>query len=546
MDRERNLDSIRELEKQIQEQERALTQLKRARNSLLNVSTLLPPEVLGNIFRWNVIPDGDFGGLPKASYNFLLVCHHWFQVASGTPGLWGFWGNSIEDWAHRHIHCRTAPLDLVLIGRASDRLDDTLRGALQDRAARDAIRRVHLKDGSGELLNSIISCIITEGEETRSNSMKSFMLWNTSGSGVDVSYFFSQYHFPKLQRLDLHGCSILSWDLLRSQITSLTTLSLTNCQRSPIPTLSQMLSILSANPNLQSLILFHGSIPHAYSDGPSPIQLRHLKRLHLTSDFCCVFGLLNQLELPDRMDSLHLSLFECSPSDLPRTLGPYLGNHIRRRSPGGLKLSVDPGPNFFTILVGDACKGDLFRKRWFVTVNWVMTVTLGEGEADELCFNTIAHEADKLCFDVIAYIPQEEVVEVKTTLPILCSENLCVQMCNLAHLHLDHVDLSTWFVEPVTREPHVFKDLLRGLRSISITRFGLSGDDWSPLTNFLARRAAVGNRISSLSVRGYPPMGKDVVESIRRTVEVFEDMESDNGSDSEGDDGDDNESDGDF
>jgi hypothetical protein len=545
MDLERNLDSIRELEKQIQEQERALTQLKRARNSLLNVSTLLPPEVLGNIFRWNVIPDGDFGGLPKASYNFLLVCYHWFQVASCTPGLWSFWGNSIQDWAHRHVRCRTAPLDLALIGWASDRLDDTLRGALQDRAAQDTIRRVHLKGGSAELLNSIISCIITEGEEARSNNMESFMLRNTSGWSVDVSYFFSRYHFPKLQRLDLYGFGILSWDLLRSQITSLTSLSLANCQRSPIPTLSQMLSILSANPNLQSLILFHGSIPHAYSNRPSPIQLHHLKRLHLTSDFGCVFGLLNLLELPEKMDDLYLSLYECLPSDLRQTLGPYLGDHIRRRSPGGLKLSVDPGPNIFSILVGDACEGDLFRKDWFMTAR-IMSVILREGEADKLCFNTIAHKTDKLCFDVIAHIPQEEVVEVKTTLRILRSEELCVQMCNLAHLHLDGVDLSTWFVEPDIREPHVFKDLLRGLHSISITRPGLSGDDWSPLTNFLARRAAVGNRIYSLRLNHRLRIGEDVAESIRRVVGVFEDVESDDRSDSGSGDGGDDESDDNF
>ena len=87
MDREINLDSILALEKQIVEHERATIRLKRARNSLLNVSTFLPPEILGKIFRWNVIPDEDFGGLPKDSYNFLLVCHHWFEVASRTPEL---------------------------------------------------------------------------------------------------------------------------------------------------------------------------------------------------------------------------------------------------------------------------------------------------------------------------------------------------------------------------------------------------------------------------------------------------------------------------
>jgi hypothetical protein len=236
MDRELNLDSIRALEKQIQEHERILIKLKRARNSLLNVSTLLPPEVLGSIFRWNVIPDGDFGGLPKASYNFLLVCHHWFQVASATPELWGFWGNSIQDWIHRHARCRTAPLDLVLTGRASHHLDDKLRDALQDCAARGVIRRVHLKDiDAATLLSSIISSIVTKGEEIRSISVESFILWNSSGPSVDISDFFSRYHFPKLQRLDLDGFSISSWDLLGSRTISLTTLFLSGARQSPPP-----------------------------------------------------------------------------------------------------------------------------------------------------------------------------------------------------------------------------------------------------------------------------------------------------------------------
>jgi hypothetical protein len=229
MDREINLNSIRVLEKQIQEHERAIIQLKRVRNSLLNVSTRLPPEVLGSIFRWNVIPDGDFGGLSKGSYNFLLVCHHWFRVASATSGLWSFWGNSIEDWEHRHARCRTAPLDLVLTEYSEfPHLDDALREALQDRATRDTIRRVHLAASSTELLNSVISSIIVKGEETQSISMGSFILRSAPGSNVDISDFFSRYHFPKLHRLDLSDFSISSWDLLRSRTTSLTTLSLTS------------------------------------------------------------------------------------------------------------------------------------------------------------------------------------------------------------------------------------------------------------------------------------------------------------------------------
>lgn len=114
MDREAKLDSIRDLEKQIQDHERAIIQLKRARNSLLNVSTHLPPEILGDVFLSNVIPDRDFSGLAEGSYDFLLVCHHWYNVALRPPELWSSWGNTIRDWSRRYARCGSVPLDLVL------------------------------------------------------------------------------------------------------------------------------------------------------------------------------------------------------------------------------------------------------------------------------------------------------------------------------------------------------------------------------------------------------------------------------------------------
>ena len=72
MNREINIDSIHVLEEQIREHEMATIKLKRTRNSLLNVSRL-PPEVIGNIFLWDVTPKSDFGGLDKRSHSFLLV-----------------------------------------------------------------------------------------------------------------------------------------------------------------------------------------------------------------------------------------------------------------------------------------------------------------------------------------------------------------------------------------------------------------------------------------------------------------------------------------
>ena len=514
MDQEIHLDSIQALERQIQEHERTIIQLKRTRNSLLNVSIRLPPEILGRIFCWNVIPGGDFDGLPEPPHNFLLVCHHWFQVASRTPELWNFWGNSIQDWGHQHARRRIAPLDLVLSARAGDRrLDDALRDALQDYATRDTMQRVHLEAVSAELLNSIISSITTEGGETRSISVQSFILRNgsTAGSNVEISNFFSRYRFPKLQRLRLSGCSISSWDLLRSRTTSLTSLSLTDIRQSPLPTLSQMLSILSANPNLQYLMLSDGSVPDVDSDWPSfRVHLSCLKRLDLKSGLHRVFGLLNRLELPDKLDDLNLSLTRCPPSDLPQTIGPYLRNYIRRRSPDRLKLLADSNSTGFSILMGDACEGDFTREESFIAIGGTMSMEPGEEAADILCFDIVGH-----------FSP--EVVEVTTNLPILRSGEATKQMTDLTLLFLDLGEMSKWFTEPDIPVPHDFQEALLMLHSILKHGPYPGGEDWDPLTDFLTRRAAVGNRIYSLSLRGHPHMGEDVVECIKRVVKAFDD-----------------------
>jgi len=137
-------------------------------------------------------------------------------------------------------------------------------------------------------------------------------------------------------------------------------------------------------------------------------------------------------------------------------------------------------------------------------------------------------EADRLCFDLIAHIPREQVASLQTNLPILRWEELCVGMRNLTHLHLIDINLPTWFAELDVRRPHAQRELLRGLNHIVITRPTLNGYDWTPLTNFLSNRAAIGNRISSLTLAGdHRFMDKEIVGSIKDVVDVFEDKGGD-------------------
>ena len=134
-------------------------------------------------------------------------------------------------------------------------------------------------------------------------------------------------------------------------------------------------------------------------------------------------------------------------------------------------------------------------------------------------------ETEKMCFDPIAHIRREEVVDLRTPLPLLCLE-LCAAMCNLKYLHLIGVD-PTFFMGPNVHGSHTpGKGPLRSFYSISIIRPVLSGGDLSPFIDFLAHRAAVGNRVTSLGIDDFPNMDADVVESISRVVKVFGEVEN--------------------
>jgi len=94
-------------------------------------------------------------------------------------------------------------------------------------------------------------------------------------------------------------------------------------------------------------------------------------------------------------------------------------------------------------------------------------------------------------------------------------------MCNLAYLYLTEANLSGRFVDPDDRGSHTFKDLLPGLDHLKITAPTLGRGYWDPLTEFMTRRAAIGNRLSLLVFIICPRMCPEDVESIKQAVDVF-------------------------
>ena len=506
------------MEEQIREHERAIIQLKRSRNSLLNVSTL-PPEVLGNIFGWNVVRQGDFGGLEG---NFLLVCHHWFEVASCTPELWSFWGNNLWDWAKRHSRYPEAPLDLVLGEMRSTEvtLDDTLRIALQDRATRDTIRRVHLRTESPALLSSILSPLTAGSEGPRSSSVESLILrYETISMPADVSDFFAHCRFPKLQHLELFNCTVSSWDLFASRTAILITLDLNFGYSLTPPTVSQVLSILASNPALRKVSLSGYQVPRGGGGGPSPwVSLHNLKELKLVGDLRGVFGLLNQLDHPTNMVHLDITLDDCVVEDISHLIGPYIRDYLQRRGKlqTGLGLFLMlPFEDTIVLHVGDIDGVDFSTPAPARMNTFIATTIQLKKQLPEVL-------RDKVTIDLIAHVPREEIVYLQTCGIPLAMGEISTQLPNLRGLHFVGTPLHTAFPES---NLDMGDETFPSLRYVLLDRVIVDCGDWGPLTTFLDCRATSGNRLHTLVIVGSQHMGPAERGNFEKVVQEFAHLE---------------------
>ena len=537
MGQETNAELIRVLEKQIEEGRGDIIKLKRTRNSLLNISTRVPPEILGDIFSWNLVrpaPDPEldmhFYGSPRSSYNFLLVCHHWFQVASQTPTLWSFCGNNVWDWEKwLDRHPQSTPLDLVLsdktFGATLPSIDHTIQDALKDRAARDVIRQVHLRCRNQDLLSPVISSLTPEGEGVQWRSIESIDLrhpWGVRGMNpLDLSNFFTRVRLPKLRSLLLDGPLILSsLDHLAQQTTILTTLSLdinTSLPHQP-PTASPLFSILVSNPGLQVLSLGTRVIPEDDDEPMSQVTLQNLERLYLTGELHCVIRMLERLTFPRPLKSLQVTTVDSAVESVLQTLGPYVRQYFwsDRGLWNRLELGAQASRDILAISVknqdgaGDPSPFSAGFK-----------VRPAQGTPRDVLRN--------ICHDLVAFIPQERVFAFDTNLPPDELEDLFIAMPNIEILRLTHVLLTEGFLLPDPDGPYARTKLLPSLRSLYLGSVVLIDESWVPLMAYLGHKASDNWIISleitcTLQITGTicgPHMCPEVVKEIEGLVEEF-------------------------
>ena len=448
-----------------------------------------------------------------------VVCYHWFEVASRTPELWSFWGTDLDDWEEQHLFSNVrVPLDLVLCESVQTfaPLGESERNVLKDRAARDTIRRIHLETQSHLLLPSIMSSLTSPCGGLQTKSLESLILCDSTAVPLDVS-FLAHSRLPSLRHLTLSGCTISSWDHLIPQTTLLITLELLPDLISSRPTLLQLLSMLTSNPHLRVLSVNECAIPDDDRDiFPHKVPLHHLEELRLRGNVEQVFGLVSRLEYPEDMGKLSLSLSDCAATDASQTIGPYLRDHIRRRSrtSNGLGLSISCPGSIVIFHAGGVTELHPSTPQSERMVSFVQ-ITIG--------FNQILPvEREKVTLDLIAHTPREEIAYFRACQTLAAVEDLRVQMPNLKALDLYMVPLCTAFLEPDFRAgSHVQENFPPSLQHLFLERLVMNGYDWIPLTAFLFRRASSGNQLDSLRVDGLCHMCSELAEKIGGMVQRF-------------------------
>ena len=302
----------------------------------------------------------------------------------------------------------TTPVDLALngldrSGNSNISFDGPLRDALRERAELGAIRSIRLRWNQKELpLDSILSALTPDGKGVRRSSIEFITL-----RYVDASEFLTRHSFPKLRQLHISTMDNFPlWEHLGQHTTALTDLFLSLDNKASCPTTTQLLSILASNPRLQILALFKWAIPRD-SQSMVTVPLRYLERLSIDAEIRPVFQLLSQLEYPDRMKWMNLTVSDCVAEDVPGTIGPYVRDHIQRngRFQESFGISINSS-NAVSIETSTTNDSDATQRLTFAAFTAIM-----QEDEDLPLYNKA-----QMCADLVAHIPAEHVVYLESDL----------------------------------------------------------------------------------------------------------------------------------
>lgn len=214
---------------------------------------LCPPEILGDIFEKSLDYPAAIPTSFKQRFNFLFVCHWWYQVAVNTARLWTFLNGNVKSWPTFLIRSKSAPLHLHI---------HQLRNALPTYLAtmfalQQRLETLHIVESWSSL--SVLLELLCECDEdalSRLTSMKLAITTVITHSGAveraNIPDSFISRQFPSLQELELHDCGC-DYQAAMFHTSTLRRLSITSYDAITSPSMGDLISILDDNAGLEYL-----------------------------------------------------------------------------------------------------------------------------------------------------------------------------------------------------------------------------------------------------------------------------------------------------
>ena len=344
-----NASTIQNLEAKAQYYVQETSRLKRLRNSL-NLSVCIAPEILGYIFWWCVFSGvSPRGRIARNTFNFLLVCRYWFDVATSTPSLWTFWGTSLRECVAFYRYSGAVPLYLNLVDANTNRDIREASGVFQDLGVQRRIRHLHVHTPPETLVNILSFMSIPQPSPIRSQ-IQSLVL-TVEGSWIperpeevpDITDFLNTHSFPELRTLRLRGCN-LRWECLILQTSKLTHLFIHAYEKSKKPTVLQLAALFARNSALEeiNLSLEIASTPEGIlPESSNTVFLPRLRRLAVHGNATGHAQLLNLLTFSNELEHVKIDLFlDGIVMDVAAALTPFLPNLFHKRQLNNLAIHI--------------------------------------------------------------------------------------------------------------------------------------------------------------------------------------------------------------